>query len=205
MNRLIRQGSTRRRSTRWVSLAACSVVLAACGNANEGTSTNGIVGHNATRFSQRHAVATTTTTAGHLIGATRASTQIVSAWLAAQRAFESAALTSDPNEPSLAATTVSPQLEWTRSLLEQMRTTGQIARGIVQYGKPAVVEFEANRAIVQSCEHDAEITVWATSGQPAPGLPGQVDFELFTSTMELTGSGWKLLTQSVGVGQCNGS
>jgi hypothetical protein len=38
-----------------------------------------------------------------------------------------------------------------------------------------------------------------------PSMLGQVDFELFSSTMELTASGWKLADQTVGVGQCSGS
>ena len=131
--------------------------------------------------------------------------QIITAWLASQRAFETAALTADPNEPSLAATTIDPQLSWTRALLDEMHASGQLARGRVEPGSPEVLAFQGTQAVVQSCDYDTEIAVWAASGRPVPGLPGQVDYELVTSTMELTGSGWKLSTQSVGTGQCHGS
>ncbi len=125
--------------------------------------------------------------------------------MSAQEAFEIAALTADPNEPSLAATTVSPQLDWSRALLEGMQANGQVARGPVTIGHPSVSSLENDRATVHDCEHDAEIVVSAASGQPAPGVPGQVDFESISSTMQRTVTGWKLMTQSVGVGRCGGS
>jgi hypothetical protein len=123
--------------------------------------------------------------------------------LAAEQSFDNAALTSDPNEPDLAATTIDPQLSWTRSLLERMHAAGQIAKGPVHFGTPSIAALEGSRATVRACVFDQEIVESATSGRPAPGIPGQVDFELFTSTMESTSSGWKLLTQRVGVGQCD--
>ena len=133
------------------------------------------------------------------------SSQIVSAWFSAQQAFETAALTADPFEPDLAVTTMDPQLTSTRSLLARMRAAGQIARGGVRYGRPVVKLIGPDEAIVQSCAHDAEIVVSASTGAPAPGVPGQVDFELFDSTMELSDGEWRLVTQQVGVGQCDRS
>jgi hypothetical protein len=130
---------------------------------------------------------------------------IVSAWLAAEAAFEEAALTSDPDQPELIATTIAPQLPWTRSVLAQMQSAGQVARGPVDYGRPRVVTQGSGLATVQSCEHDGEVVVSLATGQPVPGDAGQVDFELFTSTMELTDTGWKLATQTVGVGTCHES
>ena len=41
--------------------------------------------------------------------------EVASAWMSAELAFETAALTANPDEPSLVATTISPQLEWTRA------------------------------------------------------------------------------------------
>jgi hypothetical protein len=75
----------------------------------------------------------------------------------------------------------------------------------VRYGPPTVTLIGSDQATVQSCAHDAEIVVSATTGAPAPGVPGQVDFELFDSTMELSGGEWRLVTQRVGVGQCDRS
>lgn len=129
--------------------------------------------------------------------------QVVSAWLSAEQAFDTAALTSDADEPDLAVTTVSPQLAWTRSLLARMKASGQIARGQIRFGSPTVTWDGTDRATVRSCAHDAEIVMSATTGVPAAGVPGQVDFELFLSTMTLTDGEWKLSTQQVGVGGCD--
>jgi hypothetical protein len=128
---------------------------------------------------------------------------IISAWLAAEGAFEEAALTADPDQPELADTTVAPQLPWSMSILAQMQSAGQVARGPVDHGRPRIVAQSAGVATVQSCVHDGEVVVDSATGQAAPGEAGQVDSELFTSTMELTDSGWKLATQTVGVGACH--
>ncbi len=136
-------------------------------------------------------------------GAPSTSGQVAAAWLSAEEAFANAALTSDPDQPDLLATMVAPQLPWSRSLLAQMRSAGQVAKGPVLYGTPAVTILGGGRATVRACVHDEEVVVWAATGQPVPGEPGRVDYELFESTMELTGSGWKLLTQRIGVDQCD--
>jgi hypothetical protein len=128
---------------------------------------------------------------------------VVSAWMSAEEAFGTAALSGNPDEPSLAATTVASQLDWSRALLVRMRADGQVARGPVIYGHPRVTMLRNDLATVESCADDAEIVVSATSGQAVPGIPGQVDFELFSSTMHRTGGVWELETQSVGVGQCH--
>jgi hypothetical protein len=129
--------------------------------------------------------------------------QVGSAWLAAEQAFNNAALTSDANQPDLALTTVSPQLNWSRTLLQRMRSAGEVARGVVNYGSPRVTKLDDREARVQSCVHDSEIVVLASSDQPVSGELGQVDFELITSTMASTISGWKLLSQQVSVDQCD--
>ena len=98
--------------------------------------------------------------------------QILSAWLAAQKAFDTAALTSDPDQPDLAATTVDPQLAWSEALLQRMKGSGQVARGPVNYGKPEVVRLSSDNARVTSCEFDAEVVVSVDSGRPVPGIPG---------------------------------
>jgi hypothetical protein len=131
------------------------------------------------------------------------SSQILSAWSAAEEAFETAALTADPDEPSLAATSVSPQLDLNRLLLEQMATAGELAQGSADNGHPHVVAIVGNVATVRSCVDDREIAVYAATGQPVPGLLGEKDFELCTSTMRQGANGWKLSSQTAGVGKCN--
>jgi hypothetical protein len=135
-------------------------------------------------------------------GLSEASAQVRVAWLAAEEAFNSAALTSDSSEPALGATTVPPQLTWSESVLDQMRSEGKIATGSVQYGTPRVFDVRANLAEVESCIHDREIVIWSSSGRRVAGELGQVEFELIQSSMTFTGGGWKLLTQEVGVGSC---
>jgi hypothetical protein len=130
---------------------------------------------------------------------------VISAWLAAEVAFEQAALTADPDQPDLAATTVDPQLAWSQSLLAQMQSSGEVSRGPVDHGHPQILAQQAGVATVRSCMYDAEVVESSVTGRPVPGEAGQVDFELFTSTMEQTDTGWKLSTQTVGVGSCHTS
>jgi hypothetical protein len=131
------------------------------------------------------------------------SSQILSAWWAAQEAFDTAALTADPDQPSLAATTVSPQLDLNRLFLEQMAAAGELGQGSVDNGHPHVVAIDGDVATVRSCVDDSEIAVIAATGQPVPGILGEKDFALFTSTMQRGANGWKLSSQTAGVGQCD--
>jgi hypothetical protein len=128
--------------------------------------------------------------------------QVVTAWFSAELAFETAALSSDPDQPDLMATTVSPQIQWTRALLGRMRATGEISRGSMHFFTPHVDVLSSRLATVTACGHDAEVVVSAQTGRPVPGVAGQVDFEYFVSVMELTDSGWKLASQAIRVGPC---
>jgi hypothetical protein len=130
---------------------------------------------------------------------------VLTAWFSAESAFETAALTSDPDQPDLDATTVAPLIETSRSVLEQMRASGEISRGSMRFSAPTVVSLSYRLATVTACGYDAEIVIYARTSRPVAGRPGQADFEYFDSTMELTGSGWKLAAQSVGVGMCGRS
>ncbi len=201
----------RRWSWRWsvarrapLCAAGCLVLLSACSRVPEPPTGQAIPTETA-RGTPGRTSTSTSRTSDRMSGRSDVSDQIVAAWLSAEQAFDTAALTSDPSEPDLAATTVDPQLTWTRSLLARMRAAGQIARGQIQYGPPSVALVGRDEATVQSCADDAEIVVSAITGSPAPGVPGQVDFELFDSTMELSGGEWRLVTQRVGVGQCDRS
>jgi hypothetical protein len=127
---------------------------------------------------------------------------VISAWLAAEKAFHQAALTSDPDDPGLEATMINPELAGVQSALMQLKNEGVIGRGPTFYGSPHVTSSEATIATVVSCEHGEEIAVNAESGVPVPGVLGQPVFELVTSKMHLTNSGWKLESQTVGVGKC---
>ena len=196
---------TSRRSTTRVGPVAVAVAVAvglfitSCGVAP-------LAGH--ARISAAGTSAVAGTVAGTVAGAPRNSSsesdQVVAAWIAAQQAFDSAALSADPSTPGLAATTVPPQIDASRSLLEQMSEADEHAEGVVRFGTPHVVSMQATLAEVRSCVHDAEIVVSVTSGVPVAGVLGEVDYELFESTMESTPDGWKLMTQTVGAGACTG-
>ncbi len=189
-----------RSAARQVSLAAavCSVLLSACGLNTDRSD------HEARR-QVRVIIGSfrAPSTAGRSTGEAEQTSQVISAWLSAEQAFNTAALTADPNEPDLAVTTDPPQLNWSRAMLQRMRSIGEVARGGVEYGSPHVTNLDAGEATVQSCVHDSEIVVVDASDQPVGGELGQVDFELITSIMKSTISGWKLLSQQVNVTQCD--
>ncbi len=174
-----------------VGATACALLLGACGTtgASSPSSVGGLVG-----ASHRPAAAVSGT------GATTAADQaqaVTSAWMAAEQAFDTAALDADPSEPALAATTLPPQLPWSEALLARMRASGEVALGPVQFGPVHVVSLGRSLATVRSCIHDAEVVLDARTGEPVAGQAGQVDDEALTSTMEITSGGWKLAAQTV--------
>jgi hypothetical protein len=125
--------------------------------------------------------------------------------LAAQKAFHDAALTSDPNAPELAATTIPPILDTVRANLAQFRAQGEVAKGPSYWGNPRVAASGAGGTEVVSCVHGEEIEIVARTGKPVTGIAGQAVFELVTSLMQSTAAGWKLADQNVEVGKCTGS
>lgn len=131
--------------------------------------------------------------------------QIISAWLAAQKAFHDAALTSNPDAPELAATTIPPILDTVRANLAQFRAQGEIAKGPSYWGSPHITARGSQGTEVVSCVHGEEIEIVAKTGKPVPGIAGQAVFESVTSLMQSTTAGWKLADQSVEVGKCAAS
>jgi hypothetical protein len=195
----------RHRLSRWIAaprlavaagLALCALSTAACAHSRSATGRANGVGRAAGRS------ASSSPDGAHPASRLLESSQVLSAWWAAQEAFDTAALTADSYQPSLAATTVSPQLDLSRLLLEQMAAAGELGQGSVDNGHPRVLAIDGNVATVRSCVDDSEIAVFAATGQPVPGILGEKDFELFTSTMERGTNGWKLSAQALGVGQC---
>ncbi len=100
---------------------------------------------------------------------------------------------------------VEPQLDVVRSWLASIHAQGEIATGQISFGPAQVQHGPSGTVQVQSCAHDAEIVVTASTGQPVPGIAGEVADELVTATMVSNGGEWKLEAQTVGVGQCTGS
>ncbi len=197
-----------RTSARWslaLAAVACSALLAGCGRSASSSSVGPREQGTLPTAAGAVQVATTSVPATPVRPPLRDSkvSQVLSGWFAAEAAFADAARTPNPNAPELAATTIDPQLSWSQSLLERMDASGEVARGPIDYGTPRVIALRGNQATVRACARDAEIVVFAESGRVVPGILGQVDYELFASTMEQTRGGWKLLTQAIGVGQCD--
>jgi len=198
---------TRRLGARWsrharltaLTVLAASVAFTACGPSAASSRTDAI------RIGRGPAGSSAGITGDAPTDSGASPAAIVSAWLAAESAFENAARTPDPSVPELAATTVAPQLPWSQSLLAQMAAAGEGAEGPVEYGHPQVVSRSATRAVVRSCLHDQEVVISLADGQPVAGPAGQVAYELFESTMVRTDSGWKLEAQTIGVGRCRGT
>lgn len=200
MERSEAHGADRRRpaaSRASVAVAVCSFLVSACGSSTQ----SAISGASHLSW-DKHRGDRVTITEDSGSAQSRMTSQILSAWLAAEKSFDTAALAADADQPDLAATTIAPQLTWSQTLLQRMKGSDQIARGAVNYGKPEVVRNSADSATVTSCVYDAEIVVSVGSGRPVPGIPGQVDHELFESIMRSTTTGWKLSTQTVGVDRC---
>ncbi len=176
-------------------MLACSVLLGACG-------TDMVTSGRAAR----HHGATGTATASLARSAADAppgqSALILSAWLAAERAFETAAQTSDPNEPALLATTTAPQIAWTVSLLARMSAAGEVGRGPMRFGSTVVDVVSSRLAMVHACGHDDELVVWAATGRPVPGVAGEFENEEIVAAMEWTSAGWKLADQTVQQAPC---
>jgi hypothetical protein len=186
-----------------LTIVICSTLLSACGGAGGATAAVVRIGtaHSPSRIEATHAARTGASTAepSTSVG------PVMSAWIAAQRAFDDAARTADADAPELAATMVAPQLPWTQALLGLMRADGEEARGPVSFGEPQIDGQATDLAVVRACVHDSEIVFSVATGRPLDGPAGRADYELLTSTMEQANSGWKLETQSVGVGACGSS
>ena len=162
-----------------LGLCVCLLCLAACGGPGVSTSTT----------------ASTSPT-------TRA---IATAWLAAQKAFHDAALTSDANSAELTAAMIPPQLDRARTNLASLAAAGYRAEGPTFYGSPKVRNQQPDQAEVVSCVHGEEIEINAKTGIPVSGELGKADYQLVSSVMRRTAAGWKLADQKVAVGACSRS
>lgn len=188
---------SRQRRRAALTVVSCSILVAACRTGGPMARSDALPGGSP--------VVSAWTGSGTASTVQDPSGQIISAWLAAEQAFESAARAPDPSEPDLTATTIAPQLESTELLLARMQAAHEIARGPVSFGTPAVVAGSIRQATVRVCARDAEIVVSSRTKAPIAGIDGEVEDERFSSIMEQTDSGWKLASQTVGVGACDPS
>jgi len=184
--RLIRAAFPPARGWAMASVAILSLVASACG-----TSTKPSAGI------RPRAGATTTTSP---LSATESA--VLSAWKAAENAFYTAE--ADPRglfSSALGQTMVNPELLLVKRNLAGNEHAGFIGRGTWNLGNPQVLQLgptadHPTNATVVSCIHGMQRLVNIQTGQPAPGVAGQVDWVGSTSTMVLTSSSWKLSQQS---------
>lgn len=177
----------------------CSVLLGACGSE---LGTSGPTAHRPQPEGSVGSAAPVGTPIGAVTDHSAASHQALSAWLAAERAFETAARTADAQEPALAATTTEPLIATTVRLLERMRAAGEVGRGLMQFGSHRSTMVSSRLALVHACGHDDELVVFVATGRPVPGLLGDFENERIVSLMALTATGWKLADQTVQEAPC---
>ena len=193
MNQLIREATrwgSRRLSLVVAVVVACATVLSGCDTGQKASGPPRARVRTGSSTHSRGAVADPDVSSQ--------TGQIVSGWLAAERAFEHAARTADAEEPDLLATTVAPVLGAAMSDLQRMQASDQIAVGpTAVLGTPVVAEVTSRLATVQDCAYDAEITVDRANGRPVAGIAGERGDEDISSVMELTTTGWELAEQTV--------
>ena len=129
----------------------------------------------------------------------------ISAWVAAQRAFDDGARMTDADAPELAAAMVAPRLQWAQAQLGPMRGEGDEPGGRVRLGSPELRHGPPNwRSSSPACT-TARLSFRRLRVDRWPVLPAHSEYKLVASTSEQANSGWKLETQAVGVGACGGS
>ena len=128
---------------------------------------------------------------------------VIAAWKASLYAYDSAARTSNPNSPGLAATHVEPELTSAEKNLALERSDKAIATGNDHVLRVRVVSLSGKTASVAACVNGREIFVNEATRQPVPGVLGQAGIEGSNATMLLTPEGWKLERQTVTEGRCS--
>jgi len=98
---------------------------------------------------------------------------VIAGWMAGIAADEHASLTMNPNDPTLAGTTVDPALSQIRALLTVEKGTGVTFRGHEDPGHPVVVSYSPTRAVVHSCEPAPGLIAYGANGKPLPTILGQ--------------------------------
>jgi hypothetical protein len=128
---------------------------------------------------------------------------IESAWLLAEQSFTLAVAEGDADLPALLDSTVGPQLAQEQAVIRSIGAAGDRAIGAPTYGPVAVLSVGGGRALVRDCLRDGQIVVSDQTGEPVPGVLGQVDVGELTSTLVLEPSGWKLEDSTVQIEACD--
>jgi hypothetical protein len=125
---------------------------------------------------------------------------VLAGYRAASNAFVQALATANPDDPSLAATMVDPELVSVRANLVSDQQKGIIGRGAVTL-HPKLVSFSSTMASVIDCIYSTSELVYQATGKPVPPVtPPENDG--VTATLVLSGGTWKLSKQTVTEGKC---
>jgi len=130
-----------------------------------------------------------------VVRATARDAAILAGWKAAHEALDAAARTMDWSSPALAATHVQPQ----RGIVVRNLWLEHWAH-YISIGHDSIVWSEvrsesAHTAKVVACVNEDEITVYAATRKPVPGVLGESGYGGFDATMIQTPTGWKLEDQ----------
>ena len=166
-----------------------SVVLSACGTAHPSAGS---------RLRAKATTSPTSSSTSTTLDPT--TTAVLAAYRAGWKAFEHAAADANPEDPTLAATMVDPQLQGVRANLLADQRQGIVGRGTTTL-HPKIVSISATTATVVDCAYSTAELVYASTGKPVPPTtPPENDG--VRSTLVLVGSAWKISKQTVTDGKC---
>jgi hypothetical protein len=180
-----------RRGTRaaaLVGVASLSLLASGCGGSN--------------RTAPPGARSNTTIPAGARATTTSnpTTTAVLAAYRASWSAFEQALADANPNDPTLEATMVEPQLQGVKANLLSDQIHGMIGQGTFTL-HPKIASLTATTATVEDCAYSTAELVYKATGKPVPPItPSENDG--VTSTLVLTGGMWKVSKQTVTDGSC---
>lgn len=125
---------------------------------------------------------------------------MLAAYRAASTAFQQALATANPDDPTLAATMINPQLQGVRANLLADQRQGIVGRGTVTL-HPKLMALSGSTAVVVDCAYSTSVLVYEANGKPVPPVtPPENDG--IRATLVLTGGSWKLAKQTVTEGKC---
>jgi hypothetical protein len=128
---------------------------------------------------------------------------IISAYRAAETAFEEAVAIPDPAYPALAATMVDPLLQRVRLNLITDKNNGIVGRGHVQSLRPHVISRSDGKAILLDCTYSTLGAFYSSGGKPVPGSEPVPEYGGVRATLIMVAPGtWKLSDTDVRLGKC---
>lgn len=170
------------RAPRWAAfgLVLVALVAAGCGGSNSG--------------SRRTAGSTTTT-----LSPTAAA--VLTAYRAAQTAFDDAVARADPAWPALAQTMTGTELESVRRILVADQVNGIVGRGSVLVD-PKLFSLGGNEAVVHDCLYSSSELVYAKTGKPVPPITPPEHDGVSAVLQQVAPGAWKVASVKLTEGTC---